>query len=128
MPAMQSKGVFGMTTTVATSVEEKLVLRHDEGGVATLTLNRPKQYNALSEELLTELQFALDAVAEDEAVRVVVIAASGAAFCAGHDLKQMRANPRREYYRKLFAQCSNVMLSITRIPQPVIARVQGIAI
>ena len=116
-----------MTTTIATPVEEKLVLRRDDGGVATLTLNRPKQYNALSEELLTELQSALDAVAEDKSVRVVVIAGSGSAFCAGHDLKQMRANPRKEYYRKLFAQCSNVMLSIVRIPQPVIARVQGIA-
>ena len=116
-----------MTTNVATPIEEKLVLRRDDGGVATLTLNRPKQYNALSEELLTELQSALDAVAEDKSVRVVVIAGSGPAFCAGHDLKQMRANPRKEYYRKLFAQCSNVMLSIVRIPQPVIARVQGIA-
>ncbi|HXX12869.1 MAG TPA: enoyl-CoA hydratase-related protein, partial [Burkholderiales bacterium] len=99
-----------MTTNVATPIEEKLVLRRDDGGVATLTLNRPKQYNALSEELLTELQSALDAVAEDKSVRVVVIAGSGSAFCAGHDLKQMRANPRKEYYRKLFAQCSNVML------------------
>jgi len=116
-----------MTSTIATAVEEKLVLRQDAGGVATLTLNRPKQYNALSEELLTELQSALDAVAKDESVRVVVIAGSGAAFCAGHDLKQMRANPRKEYYRKLFAQCSSVMLSITRIRQPVIARVHGIA-
>lgn len=116
-----------MTSTVATPVEEKLVLRHDDDGVATLTLNRSKQYNALSEELLTELQSALDAVAEDKSVRVVVIAGSGPAFCAGHDLKQMRANPRKEYYRKLFAQCSNVMLSIARIPQPVIARVHGIA-
>lgn len=116
-----------MTSTVATPVEEKLVLRHDDEGVATLTLNRPKQYNALSEELLTELQSALEAVAEDKSVRVVVIAGSGPAFCAGHDLKQMRANPRKEYYRKLFAQCSNVMLSIARVPQPVIARVHGIA-
>jgi enoyl-CoA hydratase/carnithine racemase len=127
MPAAQLEGAFGMTTSIATPVEEKLVLRQDAGGVTTLTLNRPKQYNALSEELLAELQSALDAVAEDKSVRVVVIAGGGAAFCAGHDLKQMRANPRKEYYRKLFAQCSNVMLSITRIPQPVIARVHGIA-
>src|SRR5262249_48102211 len=127
MHAAQLEGAFGMTTTISTPVEEKLVLRDDVGGVATLTLNRPKQYNALSEELLAELQSALDAVAEDKSVRVVVIAGSGAAFCAGHDLKQMRANPRKEYYRKLFAQCSNVMLSITRISQPVIARVHGIA-
>lgn len=106
---------------------EPLLLRHDEGGVATLTLNRPKQYNALSEELLAELQSTLDAVANDASVRVVVIAGAGAAFCAGHDLKQMRANPSKAYYDKLFAQCSEVMLSIMRLPQPVIARVHGIA-
>jgi len=116
-----------MTTTVATQVEEKPLLRHDAGGIATLTLNRPKHYNALSEQLLAELQSTLDAIAKDESVRVVVIAGSGPAFCAGHDLKQMRANPRKAYYQKLFAQCSSVMLSITRIPQPVIARVHGIA-
>jgi enoyl-CoA hydratase/carnithine racemase len=116
-----------MTTTVATQAEEKLLLRHDAGGIATLTLNRPKHYNALSEQLLADLQSTLDAIAKDESVRVVVIAGNGPAFCAGHDLKQMRANPRKAYYQKLFAQCSNVMLSITRIPQPVIARVHGIA-
>ena len=116
-----------MTTTVATPVDEKLLLRHDLGGITTLTLNRPKHYNALSEQLLAELQSALDAIGNDESVRVVVIAGSGPAFCAGHDLKQMRSNPRKAYYQKLFAQCSSVMLSITRIPQPVIARVHGIA-
>ena len=116
-----------MATTLATPVAEKLLLRHDAGGVATLTLNRPKHYNALSEQLLAELQSALDAIAKDESVRVVVIAGNGPAFCAGHDLKQMRSNPRKAYYQKLFAQCSSVMLSITRIPQPVIARVHGIA-
>src|SRR6185312_1839195 len=84
-------------------------------------------YNALSEELLTELQAALVSIENDASVRVVVIAANGSAFCAGHDLKQMRGNPRKDYYDKLFAQCSEMMLTITRIPQPVIARVQGIA-
>ena len=114
-----------MTTAIAT--DEKILLRNESNGIATLTLNRPKQYNALSEELLTELQTALAAIEKDESVRVVVIAGNGPAFCAGHDLKQMRATPRKAYYDQLFAQCSDVMRSITRIPQPVIARVHGIA-
>ena len=114
-----------MTTAIAT--DEKILLRNDSNGIATLTLNRPKQYNALSEELLTELQTALAAIEKDESVRVVVIAGNGPAFCAGHDLKQMRATPRKAYYDQLFAPCSDVMRSITRIPQPVIARVHGIA-
>ena len=106
---------------------EPILLRRDQGGIATVTLNRPKQYNALSEELLTELQSTLAAIGSDGSVRVVVIAGAGTAFCAGHDLKQMRANPKKAYYDKLFAQCSDVMLTITRMPQPVIARVHGIA-
>jgi len=114
-----------MTTAIAT--DEKILLRNESNGIATLTLNRPKQYNALSEEPLTELQTALAAIEKDESVRVVVIAGNGPAFCAGHDLKQMRATPRKAYYDQLFAQCSDVMRSITRIPQPVIARVHGIA-
>src|SRR5215510_10998271 len=114
-------------TTATAVVDEKILLRSDSNGIATLTLNRPKQYNALSEELLTELQTALGAIEKDQSVRVVVIAGSGPAFCAGHDLKQMRATPRRAYYDQLFAQCSDVMQRIVRIPQPVIARVHGIA-
>ena len=106
---------------------ESVLLRQDAGGIATITLNRPKQYNALSEELLSELQSSLDSIEKDPSVRVVVIAGNGTAFCAGHDLKQMRANPRKAYYQKLFAQCSKVMLTLTRLPQPVIARVHGIA-
>jgi enoyl-CoA hydratase/carnithine racemase len=116
-----------MTVTAPTATEDKLLLRQDARGIATLTLNRPKQYNSLSEELLAELQSALDAIEKDESVRVVVIAGSGPAFCAGHDLKQMRTNPRKDYYQRLFAQCSKVMQTISRIPQPVIARVHGIA-
>jgi enoyl-CoA hydratase/carnithine racemase len=127
MVAKQSKEKLTMTTTIATPVEEKLLLRHDAGGVTTLTLNRPKHYNALSEQLLGDLQSALDAIGKDPSVRVVIIAGNGPAFCAGHDLKQMRSNPRKAYYQQLFTQCSRVMLSITRIPQPVIARVHGIA-
>ena len=93
----------------------------------TLTLNRPKQYNALSEAMLSALQEALDDIGEDESARVVVLAGAGKAFCAGHDLKEMRAKPDQEYYRRLFKQCSRMMLTMNRIPQPVIARVHGIA-
>ena len=114
-------------SAVLQASNEPVLLRRDAGGIATVTLNRPKQYNALSEELLTELQSALDSIEKDTSVRVVVIAGNGTAFCAGHDLKQMRANPTKAYYEKLFAQCSRVMLTLTRLPQPVIARVHGIA-
>ena len=95
--------------------------------MVTLTLNRPKAFNALSEAMLAHLQRELDAIPSDESVRVVVIAAGGKAFCAGHDLKEMRADPSMAYYERLFAQCSDVMLRIQRLPVPVIARVQGIA-
>jgi enoyl-CoA hydratase/carnithine racemase len=99
----------------------------DARGVVTLTLNRPQAFNALSEAMLLELQRALDTIASDESVRVVVLGAAGKAFCAGHDLKEMRADPSPTYYERLFTQCSDVMLSIQRLPVPVIARVQGIA-
>jgi enoyl-CoA hydratase/carnithine racemase len=110
------------------SNDEPLVKRsRDSRGAVTLTLNRPQAYNALSEALLGALQSELDAIAADESARVVVLAAEGKAFCAGHDLREMRAEPSHEYYQRLFAQCSAVMLSLTRLPVPVIARVQGIA-
>lgn len=102
-----------------------VLLREDRNGITTLTLNRPAQYNALSEELLTALQHALDDIAADESVRVVVLAAAGKAFCAGHDLKQMRARPEQDYYDSLFKQCGRMMMSIVRLPQPVIARVHA---
>ena len=99
----------------------------DARGVITLTLNRPQAFNALSEELLAALQAELDAVAADDTARVVVLAAAGKAFCAGHDLKEMRSDPSLGYYQRLFAQCGAVMLAVQRLPVPVIARVQGIA-
>jgi enoyl-CoA hydratase/carnithine racemase len=108
--------------------EEAVVLRsQDARGVVTLTLNRPQAFNALSEGMLTALQHKLDAIAEDEAVRVVILTAEGKAFCAGHDLKEMRAKPSLEYYEGLFTQCSEMMLGVQRLPVPVIARVQGVA-
>ena len=106
---------------------EALLQTRDERGVVTLTMNRPANFNALSEEMLGALQEALDAVAKDETARVVVLAANGKAFCPGHNLKEMIATPELAYYQKLFAQCSKVMLSIQKLPVPVIARVQGIA-
>jgi enoyl-CoA hydratase/carnithine racemase len=99
----------------------------DARGVVTLTLARPQSFNALSEGMLAALQDALDAVGRDESTRVVVIAAEGKAFCAGHDLKEMRAEPSQPYYEALFAQCARMMMTIQHLPVPVIARVQGIA-
>jgi enoyl-CoA hydratase/carnithine racemase len=99
----------------------------DARGVVTLTLNRPRAFNALSEAMLAALQREFDAIVEDESVRVVVLAAKGKAFCAGHDLKEMRARPSLDYYQRLFAQCSEMMLTMQRLPVPVIACVQGIA-
>lgn len=106
---------------------EPILLRRDRAGAATLTLNRPQQFNALSDALLAALQAELDRIAADDTVRVVVLAANGKAFCAGHDLKEMRANPSQACYADLFGRCSRVMLSIVRLPQPVIARVHGLA-
>ena len=106
--------------------DQAFVLRDtDARGVVTLTLNRPLAFNALSEEMLGALQAELDAIANDETARVVVLAAAGKAFCAGHDLKQMRAAPSLAYYRTLFDQCAAMMLAVQRLPVPVIARVQG---
>src|SRR5271163_1180471 len=98
-----------------------------KGSVAWLTLNRPAQYNALSEQMLGALCAAFDAIAAESAVRVVVLGGAGKAFCAGHDLKQMKANPSQEYYQRLFDDCSRLMMRIQSLPQPVIARVHGIA-
>ena len=105
-----------------------LVLREDRAdGLTTLTLNRPGQFNSLSKDMLSAIQAELDAIAASETVRLVVIAGAGKAFCAGHDLKEMRGNHSKEFMQALFKQCGELMLSITRMPQPVIARVHGIA-
>ena len=106
---------------------QPILLRDEFEGVVTLTLNRPSQFNSLSEEMLTELQAALDAIARDPTTRAVIIAGAGKAFCAGHDLKQMRANHGKAYMQTLFKQCGKMMMSIVEMPQPVIARVHGIA-
>ncbi|MES2787331.1 MAG: enoyl-CoA hydratase [Pseudomonadota bacterium] len=108
-------------------MEDAVIYQRDDRGVVTLTLNRPANFNSLSEEMLTALQAALDQVAQDESARAVVIAAAGKAFCPGHNLKEMIGTPELAYYQKLFAQCSRVMMSILKLPVPVIARVHGIA-
>lgn len=114
---------------MTTSASADAILRHqrDARGVHTLTLNQPKAFNALSEAMLTELQRQIDLIAADPDARALVIAAEGKAFCAGHDLKQMKASPRLDYYQALFAQCSKMMLALLKLPVPVIARVQGLA-
>ena len=112
----------------ANAAPEPLVKREGDGrGVVTLTLNRPQAYNALSEALLTALQRELEALETDAGARVLVLAGAGKAFCAGHDLREMRAKPSLEYYQRLFTQCTTVMLTLRRLPIPVIARVHGIA-
>jgi enoyl-CoA hydratase/carnithine racemase len=107
--------------------ENILLNTRDARGVVTLTLNRPQAFNALSDAMLAALQEAFDVLSQDDAVRAVVIAAQGKAFCAGHDLKEMRAEPSQAYYERLFAQCGRMMMSIQQLPVPVIAQVQGIA-
>ncbi|MCW5648694.1 MAG: enoyl-CoA hydratase [Ramlibacter sp.] len=108
-------------------MNEALIERRDDRGVWTLTMNRPESFNALGEDLLEALQAALDRVADDGEARVVVLGAQGRAFCPGHNLKEMIATPELAYYQKLFARCSRMMLSIQKLPVPVIARVQGLA-
>jgi enoyl-CoA hydratase/carnithine racemase len=116
-----------VNTPILASDTEPLVLQRRRGGVAFLTLNRPAQYNALSEQMLAAVHGAFEALAADTTVRVVVLGGAGKAFCAGHDLKQMKANPSLEYYQRLFEDCSRLMMRIQTLPQPVIARVHGIA-
>ena len=110
----------------ANQVETQLLVDVADG-IATVTLNRPGQFNALSSALISELQSAFDRIAADPGVRVVVLAASGRGFCAGHDLKEVRAMSDVPEVESLFARCSRMMLTITRLPQPVIAKVHGIA-
>ena len=104
-----------------------LLLREDRDGVCTLTMNRPEQMNLLTTQMLGALQSAFDAIRGERNVRVVVLAAAGKGFCAGHDLKEIRALKAPPKIAALFAQCSRMMQAITALPQPVIARVQGAA-
>jgi enoyl-CoA hydratase/carnithine racemase len=116
-----------MSTPSATDTLESILLRRDDSGVTTLTLNRPQQFNSLSFEMLETLIAAIDEIARDESVRVVVLAGEGKAFCAGHDLKEMRGNHTLEFQQRLFRLCGKFMMKLTELPQPVIARVHSIA-
>jgi enoyl-CoA hydratase/carnithine racemase len=107
--------------------EQPVLLREDRDGIATLTMNRPQQMNLLTGGMLAALQSAFDAIASDPGVRVVVLAATGKGFCAGHDLKEIRALQELPKIEGLFAQCSRMMATIPKLPQPVIAKVQGAA-
>ncbi|MEM7226459.1 MAG: enoyl-CoA hydratase [Pseudomonadota bacterium] len=118
-----------MTATSAqTASPEPLLLRDAQDGIVTLTLNRPAQYNALSVALMAALQEQLDQIGADPEVRVVIIEGAGRGFCAGHDLAELRgAGGGRSFFEALFQQCSALMISLTRLPQPVIAKVHGVA-
>lgn len=114
-----------MTTVPAADPSDDILLRSDAGGVATLTLNRPAQRNALSMALMGRIREEIRSIEADATVRAVVIAANGPAYSGGHDLKEMRAEPRREDYEAVFARCSDMMMSLVRLPKPVIAKVHA---
>ncbi len=116
-----------MSASAQPMTNEPVLLRHDHAEISRLILNRPTHFNALSEALLESLQENLDAIKNDSSIRVVVIAGSGKAFCAGHDLKEMRSKPDKTYYRDLFDRCSRMMQTLSALPQPVIASVHGVA-
>lgn len=113
-------------------MSERILIRADDGAIATLTLNDPDRLNVLSDAMLAALQAEIDRLAGDRHIRVVILAGAGRAFCAGHDLREMRAARQaadggRAAWLDLFERCSRVMLGLTRLPQPVIARVHGVA-
>lgn len=122
------RNTTGMRMTRAEAAEpEPVLVQTSLDGVTTLRLNRPSKFNALSLVLLRALQLALDSIAADPQARCVVIEGAGKAFCAGHDLGEMRQTSSLEYYKDLFSSCSRVMQSVVNLPVPVIARVHGIA-
>ncbi len=108
-------------------LEQSILLREDRDGVCTLTMNRPQQMNLLTTEMIDALQEAFDSLFSENSIRVVVLAAAGKGFCAGHDLKEIRALGEQPKIEQLFGKCSRMMQTITALPQPVVARVQGAA-
>jgi enoyl-CoA hydratase/carnithine racemase len=121
------KGKTAMTAMPRMTMNAPVLLEEHDRGVLRLTLNRPDARNALSTALISALLEALGRAATEPQARVVVIAGAGPAFCAGHDLREMRTDQRRETYERVFAQCSELMLAIVRLPKPVIAEVHGVA-
>ncbi len=117
-----------MNANTQAAVEQPYLTREDRDGVATVTLNRGERLNPLSMAMLAAMQSELDRIAADRAIRLVILAGAGKHFCAGHDLREMRAHPDKAWQADLFERCSKVMLTLTRLPQPVIARVQGVAV
>lgn len=112
---------------VAKESSESLILRSDQGGISQLILNRPRAYNALSIPCMEALMEEIEGISKDSSIKVVIISGAGKGFCAGHDLKDMRANTERAFYEKTFDTCSKMMMSIIHCPKPVIAKVHGIA-
>ena len=106
---------------------ESLILCSDKGGISSLIINRPKSYNALSIDCMNALREQIESVSKDSSVKVVILSGAGKGFCAGHDLKEMRANPEREFYDKTFNACTQLMMSIVNCAKPIIAKVHGIA-
>src|SRR5215469_15799634 len=121
------KGEAAMTAMARTTTTDPVLLEEHDRGVLRLTLNRPEARNALSVALMSALLGALGRAATNPEAGVIVIAGAGPAFCAGHDLRELRADPQRATYERVFAQCSELMLAITRLPKPVIAEVHGVA-
>lgn len=111
----------------AATTADPLILRKDIDGIARLTLNRPRQYNALSLDMMRAIHTEFESLAEDRRVRAVILSGAGKGFCAGHDLKELRADTSESFYREVFDTCCRMMTAITRLPQPVIAQVHGIA-
>jgi len=125
---IERENILHMSEIESMAAEQPLLLQHtDARGVVTLTMNRPAAFNALSEAMLDALHEAIEAAGGRSGTRVIVLSARGRAFCAGHDLKEMRAAPSQGYYDRLFSRCSRLMMGIQRAPVPVIAQVEGIA-
>lgn len=112
---------------VTKETSETLVLRNDENGIANLVINRPKSYNALSIDSMEAIMKELQRISEDSSIKVVVLSGAGKGFCAGHDMKDLRANPEKSFYERTFNTSSKMMMSIVNFPKPVIAKVHGIA-
>jgi enoyl-CoA hydratase/carnithine racemase len=116
-----------MNAPEKTASSAPMILRRREGAVETIVMNRPAQYNSIPAAMIGEMKVALDDIANDETVRAVVLAGAGKTFCAGHDLKEMMSNRTYDFTQELFDRCCDMMMTIQRMPQPVIARVHGMA-